>query len=72
MCRGRIDLLIGTDKYVYIIELKFEGSSEQALKQIEDKAYDLPFAVDARRVVKIGANISKETRNIDNWIVAED
>lgn len=70
--RGRIDLLIGTDKYVYIIELKFEGSSEQALKQIEDKAYDLPFAVDARKVVKIGANISKETRNIDNWIVAED
>ena len=69
---GRIDLLIGTDKYVYIIELKFEGSSQMAMKQIESKRYDMPFATDDRKVIKIGANISSETRNIDEWIVAEN
>ena len=43
---GRIDLMIGTDKYVYIIELKFNGTAEEALKQIEEKNYALPFNID--------------------------
>lgn len=66
---GRIDLLIGTEKYVYIIELKFDGLAENAIKQIDDKNYALPFGTDGRRVIKIGANISSKTRNIEKWIV---
>ena len=67
--RGRIDLLVRTDKYVYIIELKHDGSAEEALAQINSKDYALPFTVDGRKVIKIGANVSKETRNIDSWLV---
>ena len=67
--RGRIDLLIGTDKYVYIIELKLDGSAEEALSQINAKDYALPFAVDGREVVKIGANITSETRNLERWVM---
>jgi hypothetical protein len=67
--RGRIDLLIGTDKYIYIIELKFEGSAEEAMKQIVSKDYALPFATDGREIVRIGANVSKDTRNIEEWVV---
>ena len=69
---GRIDLMIGTDKYVYIIELKFNGTAEEALKQIEEKNYALPFNIDDRQVVKIGANVSGETRNIEEWRVEKD
>ena len=67
--RGRIDLLIGTDKYVYIIELKLDGSAEEALAQINAKDYALPFTIGERDVVKIGANITSETRNLERWIV---
>ena len=67
--RGRIDLLIGTDKYVYIIELKLDGSAEDALSQINAKDYALPFAVDGREVVKIGANVTSETRNLERWVM---
>ena len=67
--RGRIDLLVGTDKYVYIIELKLDGSAEEALAQINEKDYALPFAVDGREIVKIGANITSETRNLERWVV---
>ena len=67
--RDRIDLLVRTDKYVYIIELKHDGSAEEALAQINSKDYALPFTVDGRKVIKIGANVSKETRNIDSWLV---
>ncbi|MBR7171190.1 MAG: PD-(D/E)XK nuclease domain-containing protein, partial [Prevotella sp.] len=69
---GRIDLMIGTDKYVYIKELKFNGTAEEALKQIEEKNYALPFNIDDRQVVKIGANVSGETRNIEEWRVEKD
>ena len=67
--RGRIDLLAGTDRYVYIIELKLDGSAEEALAQINDRDYALPFAVDGREIVKIGANITNETRNLERWVV---
>ena len=67
--RGRIDLLIGTDKYIYIIELKFEGSAQDAMQQIHARDYALPFATDGREIVRIGANVSKETRNIEQWVI---
>ena len=67
--RGRIDLLVRTDKYVYVIELKYDGSAEEALAQINSKDYALPFTVDGRRIIKIGANVSKDIRNVDSWLV---
>ena len=69
--RGRIDLVLQTDSYVYVMEFKLDGSAEQALQQIEDKQYALPFAKDSRKVYSIGVNFSSETRNIDKWIVKE-
>ena len=69
--RGRIDLVLQTDSYVYVMEFKLDGSAEQALQQIEEKQYALPFAKDSRKVYTIGVNFSSETRNIDRWIVKE-
>ena len=67
--RGRIDLVLQTDSYVYVMEFKLDGSAEQAIQQIEDKQYALPFAKDSRKVYTIGVNFSSKTRNIDRWIV---
>ena len=66
---GRIDLLIGTKDYLYIIELKFNGTAEQAMEQIHNKEYSLPFEQQGRTIIKIGANVSPETRNIEKWII---
>jgi hypothetical protein len=66
---GRIDLVLQTDAYTYVMEFKLDGSAEEALAQINDKNYALPFAVDNRKLVKIGVNFSSKTRNIDRWIV---
>ena len=67
--RGRIDMVVQTADYVYVMEFKLDGSAEQALQQIEEKQYALPFAKDSRKVFRIGVNFSSETRNIDRWIV---
>ena len=69
---GRIDILIGTNDYIYIIELKFNGTAESALAQITEKDYALPFATDGRQIFKIGANVDKNTRNITEWIINDD
>ena len=68
---GRIDLLIATEKYIYVIELKLDGSAEEALAQVNEKDYALPFTADGRKVIKIGANITSATRNIERWVVGE-
>ena len=67
--RGRIDLVLQTADYIYVMEFKLDGSAEDAIKQIEERQYALPFAKDSRKVYTIGVNFSSQTRNIDRWIV---
>ncbi len=67
---GRIDIIIDTDKYVYIIELKMDQSPEVALGQIEEKGYDKPFLASGKQIIKLGINFSSETRTIDGWKMA--
>ena len=56
-------------KFIYIMEFKLNGTAEEALQQINDKHYALPFETDERKLFKIGVNFSAETRNIEKWIV---
>ena len=48
--KGRIDLVLQTDKFIYVIEFKLDGTAEEALQQIHDKHYALPFASDGRKL----------------------
>lgn len=68
---GRIDLVLQTDKFIYVMEFKLDGTAEEALRQINEKRYALPFEQDARRLFKIGINFSNQTRNIEKWVVEE-
>lgn len=66
---GRIDLLIETKEYIYLIELKYNGSAQEALSQIEEKRYDLPYQATGKVIIKIGANFDSTTRRINDWMV---
>jgi hypothetical protein len=66
---GRIDLVLQTDAYTYVMEFKLNGTAEEALAQINDKNYALPFAVDNRKLIKVGVNFSSKARNIERWII---
>ena len=67
---GRVDLILQTDKFIYIMESKLNGTAEEALQQINNKRYALPFEADGRKLFKIGINFSEKTRNIEKWVVA--
>ena len=69
--QGRIDLVLQTPQYIYVMEFKLDGTAEEALQQIEEKQYALPFASDARKLYKVGVNFNNAVRNIEKWIVKE-
>ena len=66
---GRADIVITLPDVVYVMELKFDGSADAALKQIDDKGYLVPFIADGKRLVKVGVNYSSEERTITDWII---
>jgi len=68
---GRMDILIQTRDYVYILELKIDQSADVALQQIEEKQYAKPFEGDGRTLYKIGVSFSSETRRMVEWKVSQ-
>lgn len=66
---GRVDLVLKTQDYIYIMEFKLNGTAEEALQQIHDKHYAQPFEADKRKLFKIGVNFNSKTRNIEKWII---
>ena len=68
---GSIDIVMETKDYVYVMELKLDKSAQEALNQIENKEYALPWKYDCRKVFKIGISFSSETRNIAAWEIGK-
>ena len=66
---GSIDMVIKTEDYIYIIELKYDGTPQTAIKQINDKEYALKYHNDPRQIIKIGANFSSRTHRISSWLI---
>lgn len=69
--QGRADCIVETPNYVYIFEYKLDGSADEALEQIEEKGYAREYALDNRKVFKIGCSFSSETGTVDDWKVVD-
>lgn len=69
---GRIDMVVKMNHYIYVMEFKYDGSVQDAMKQIKEKEYALPYQRDKRKVILVAVNFDSKTRNIDsNWIIEE-
>ena len=99
---GRADAVCRTKDRVYVFEFKVDGSAEEALRQIDEKGYLIPYrfegterceatsvaepveatrrdtsagsasgigSASGKRLVKVGVNISTQTRTIESWKV---
>ena len=64
---GRADCIMEMKDYVYIFEFKLDGTADEALKQIEEKGYAVPYLADKRKVRKLGIVFSSQTRTISDW-----
>ena len=66
--KGRIEITMETADTIYVMELKFNKSAEEALAQIEAKHYADAFKMSGKKVVKIGLNFSvKDEVNCLEW-----
>lgn len=66
---GRMDILMQTSNFIYIIEIKMNQSADIALQQIEERGYAAPFAADPRKLIRIDINFNTRQRTIDDWKV---
>ena len=66
---GRVDCVIETPEYIYILEFKKDGTAKEAMEQINTKGYAREYEADKRKLYKIGINFSSETGTIDDWMV---
>ena len=69
---GRVDIVMKTDKALYLFELKLNMSAQAAMKQIDLKDYASKFALSGLPIVKVGINFDPERRTIGDWKVEVD
>ncbi|WP_337795713.1 PD-(D/E)XK nuclease domain-containing protein, partial [Prevotella sp.] len=68
--KGRTDITLETHNHVFIMELKFDKTADEALEQIEAKRYADAFALSGKKIVKVGIAFNvKDERNITEWII---
>ena len=69
--KGRIDITMETADTIYVMELKFNKSAQEALDQINDKHYAQAFALKNKEIVKVGLNFSvKDEVNTLEWVIS--
>ena len=64
---GRVDMVVWMPDTTYVFELKTNDTAENALRQIDSKAYALPYQAQGRQVVKVGVRFNAETRIPEDW-----
>ena len=69
---GRADAVMHMPDTIYVFELKVDKSAEEALTQIDEKGYMLPYHSEGKRLVKIGISFDSTQRTISEWKIKED
>ena len=66
-----MDIALKLSDVIYIIELKYGKTADEAADQVLRKDYAVRFASDPRPVVAVGLNISQDRRTIDSYKVVK-
>ena len=67
MATGRADCVVKTPDYIYVFEFKLDKPIDDAIAQIDDKGYAIPYQADSRKLYKVGVVFSTEKRNMTDW-----
>ena len=65
---GRIDLVVETDRHVYVMEYKVDKTAETALAQIKDKHYADKFRLEKGKTIHLlGIAFSSTGHTVQDW-----
>ena len=65
--KGQTDLTLLMPRGIYVMEIKYDHTAQEALDQITRKGYAEKYRLDGRPVTKVGISFSSEERNITDW-----
>jgi hypothetical protein len=68
---GRIDAVIKTEKFLYILEFKLNGDPQKALEQIKTKKYFEQYQQDIRPITLIDISFDTKEKNIGDVVIEE-
>lgn len=66
-CRGRADVAMFAPTAIFVFEIKINKPAQEALEQIDEKGYMIPYSADERKIYKIGISFSTQTRTVEDW-----
>lgn len=66
---GRIDMIVKTKRFIYVMEFKLRGTPEEAISQIREKEYYPPFLKERRKIILIGASFNSKTHRLNHWLI---
>ena len=66
--KGSTDITLLMPRGIYVMELKYDKSAQEALGQINAKGYADKYRLDGRPVTKVGIAFSSKERNITEYI----
>ena len=69
---GRADAVMYMPDTIYVFELKVDKSADEALAQIDEKGYMLPYHSDGKRLVKVGISFDSKQRTLVDWKIKEE
>ncbi|MBO4850450.1 MAG: ATP-binding protein [Prevotella sp.] len=65
--KGRADIILKMAKGIYVIEIKYDDTADEALKQIDQRGYADKYRADGRPITKVGIAFSSKERNITEY-----
>ena len=73
LATGRIDMVVQTSRYIYVIELKLRnnGGKDAATQQIINRQYLEPFKADKRTIIGLGIELDEEGKGLLDWQATE-
>lgn len=68
---GRCDVLVTNSNYIYVMELKRDGTAQEALDQILSTGYLQPYEADKRKKIALGISFSSKDRVVADYLMKE-
>ena len=65
--KGQTDLTLLMPRGIYVMEIKYDHTAQEAPDQITRKGYAEKYRLDGSPVTKVGISFSSEERNITDW-----
>ena len=66
--KGRLDLLIEADDYLYLMELKLEEDVADAIEQIKSREYMAAYRNSTKKILLVGVSFDRAERNVKDWV----